>query len=105
MKEDAPLVHRGGNVLAHEKLKRGDPDTAIANAKYVVTRHYETPFTEHAFMEPECAIADFDRNENKVTIWSSDQGVYTTQRECALMLGLPAEQVDVYKRQVMLGTF
>lgn len=95
MKEDAPLVHRGGNVLAHEKLKRGDPDTAIANAKYVVTRHYETPFTEHAFMEPECAIADFDRNENKVTIWSSDQGVYTTQRECALMLGLPAEQVHV----------
>lgn len=95
MKEDAPLVHRGGNVLAHEKLKRGDPDTAIANAKYVVTRHYETPFTEHAFMEPECAIADFDRNENKVTIWSSDQGVYTTQHECALMLGLPAEHVHV----------
>ena len=95
MKEDAPLVHRGGNVLAHEKLKRGDPDTAIANAKYVVTRHYETPFTEHAFMEPECAIADFDRNENKATIWSSDQGVYTTQHECALMLGLPAEQVHV----------
>ena len=60
-----------------------------------VTRHYETPFTEHVFMEPECAIADFDRNENKATIWSSDQGVYTTQHECALMLGLPAEQVHV----------
>lgn len=95
MQPDAPLVHRGGNVLAHEQLRRGDPDGAIANAKYVVTREYETPFTEHAFMEPECAIADYDHNENVVTIWSSDQGVYTTQHECALMLGLPDEQVHV----------
>ena len=76
MQEGAPLVHRGGNILAHERLKRGDPDGAIAGAKYVVTKHYETPFTEHAFMEPECAVADFDHNENVVTIWSSDQGVY-----------------------------
>ena len=95
MQEGAPLVHRGGNILAHERLKRGDPDGAIAGAKYVVTKHYETPFTEHAFMEPECAVADFDHNENVVTIWSSDQGVYTTQHECAMMLGLPEEQVHV----------
>lgn len=95
MQPDAPLVHRGGNVLAHEQLRRGDPDGAIAGAKYVVTREYQTPFTEHAFMEPECAIADYDHNENVVTIWSSDQGVYTTQHECALMLGLPDEQVHV----------
>lgn len=97
MQEGAPKVHSSSdsNILAHERLYRGDPDTAIANAKYVVTKHYETPFTEHAFMEPECAIASYDSDARKVTIWSSDQGVYTTQHECALMLGLPEEQVHI----------
>ena len=56
MKEDAPLVHRSGNILAHEHLVRGNADEVIANSKYKVTQHYETPWTEHAFLEPECAV-------------------------------------------------
>ena len=57
MKEDAPLVHQSGNILAHEHLVRGNADEVIANSKYKVTQHYETPWTEHAFLEPECAVA------------------------------------------------
>lgn len=93
--EDAPLLHEKGNILAHERLVRGDADAAIAASKYVVTRHYSTPFTEHAFLEPECALAAADREAGEVLIYSSDQGTYDTQRECALMLGLPREKVHV----------
>ncbi|GHV64001.1 selenium-dependent xanthine dehydrogenase [Spirochaetia bacterium] len=58
MAEGAPLIHqKEGNILSHEHLVRGDADAALAKSKYVVSRHYSTPFTEHAFMEPECAIA------------------------------------------------
>ena len=32
-------------------------DEAIKNSKYVVTNNYSVPFTEHAFLEPECAMA------------------------------------------------
>ncbi|GHU86995.1 selenium-dependent xanthine dehydrogenase [Spirochaetia bacterium] len=57
MAEGAPLIHqKERNILSHEHLVRGDADAALAKSKYVVTRHYSTPFTEHAFMEPECAI-------------------------------------------------
>ena len=93
--EDAPLVHpsAGTNILAHEHLVRGDADAVIAASKYKVTHHFETPWTEHAFLEPECAVAmPFD---DGVFVYSSDQGIYDTRRETALMLGLPEEKVIV----------
>ncbi len=99
MKEDAPLVHESGNVLAHEHLVRGNADEVIAASKYKVTRHYETPWTEHAFLEPECAVAmPFD--EDGVFIYSTDQGTYDTQHECCIMLGLPPEKVVVENKLV-----
>ena len=99
MKEDAPLVHSTGNVLAHEHLVRGNADEVIAASKYKVTRHYETPWTEHAFLEPECAVAmPFD--DDGVFIYTSDQGTYDTQHECCIMLGLPPEKVIVENKLV-----
>lgn len=98
MKENAPKVHKEGNVLAHEHLVRGDAHKAIAEAKYKVTRRYETPFTEHAFLEPEAAIAmPFD---DGVYIYSTDQGTYDTRKECSIMLGLPPEKVIVENKLV-----
>jgi len=98
--EGAPLVHpsHGSNILVHEHLVRGDADAVIAASKYKVTRHYETPWTEHAFLEPECAVAmPFD---DGVYIYSTDQSPYDTRRETALLLGLPQEKVIVENKLV-----
>lgn len=98
LKEGAPKVHESGNILAHEHLIRGDAGQAIAGAKYKVTNHYETPWTEHAFLEPETAVAmPFD---DGVFIYSTDQGTYDTQHECSLMLGLPKEKIIVENKLV-----
>lgn len=91
--EGAPLVHETGNILSHEHLVRGNADEMIAKSKYKVTRHYETPWTEHAFLEPECAVAmPF---EDGVFIYSTDQGTYDTRHETSILLGLPPEKVIV----------
>ena len=90
---DAPLVHRGGNLLAHKHIQRGNAALAIARSRHVLTRRFSTPYTEHAFLEPECAVAFPDGDG--VTIWSTDQGAYDTQHETAPMLGLPTEKVKV----------
>lgn len=99
LKEGAPQVHESsGNILAHEHLIRGDADAVIAAAPHKVTYHYETPWTEHAFLEPECAVAmPFD---DGVFIYSTDQGTYDTQHECSVMLGLPREKVIVENKLV-----
>ena len=96
---DAPLVHRDGNLLAHKHIQRGNPAEAIAKAKYMLTERFSTPWTEHAFLEPECAVA---YPEGKgVAVLSTDQGAYDTQHEIMGMLGLPAEQVRV--RNCLVG--
>lgn len=90
---EAPLLHANGNILSSERLVRGDADTVIAGSKYVVTNCYSTPFTEHAFLEPETAVALMENDV--VRIYSGDQGVYQTLKECAEALGLPREKVHV----------
>ncbi len=98
MKEDAPLLHAGGNLLAHKHVSRGNAKEAIAKSKYVYTEKFHTPYTEHAFLEPECAVAM--PYEDGVLIYSTDQGTYDTQHETAEMLGLPREKVRVVNKLV-----
>ena len=98
MKEYAPKLHEGGNLLAHKHVSRGDAERAIARPRYVYTQRFHTPYTEHAFLEPECAIAM--PYEDGVLVYSTDQGTYATQHECAEMLGLPNEKVRVVNKLV-----
>lgn len=98
--DGAPVVHSGTehNILSHEHLVRGNADEVIAASVHKVTRHYETPWTEHAFLEPECAIAmPFD---DGVFLYSTDQGTYDTRHETSILLGLPQEKVIVENKLV-----
>lgn len=87
-------VHEGkSNVMDHEHISRGNAEKALSESDFIVDRTYTTPFTEHAFMEPECAIAlPYD---DGVFVYASDQSVYDDQREIARMLNLPKEKVRV----------
>ncbi|MDR2108487.1 MAG: molybdopterin-dependent oxidoreductase [Coriobacteriales bacterium] len=57
LRADAPLIHSGGNIMSKESLRRGDVDKAIAESAFCITRKYHTPHNDHAFMEPEVALA------------------------------------------------
>lgn len=92
MKPDAPKLHEKGNILSEQHLCRGDADRAIRDAKYVVTKHYSTPMTDHAFMEPECAIAIPD-GDGGLMMYTASQSVYDEQREISRMLQIPPEKV------------
>lgn len=100
MAEDAPRVHESekDNLLARWHVHRGDAEAAIAGAKFVLSDTFHTPWTEHAFLEPECAVALPDGDG--VLIYSTDQGVYATQQECMTMLGLPPEKVKVRNKLI-----
>ena len=89
----APLVHKKGNLLAHKHVSRGNAEEAIKNSKFVLHEHFETPWTEHAFLEPECAVAVPDGDG--VLVYTTDQSSHTTLHEVAMMLGLPYDKVKI----------
>ena len=95
-KPDAPLVFEGtgSNIQAHKHVSRGDAAGAIAASKHVLRRHFVTPWTEHAFLEPECCVA-YPIDNGGVRLLTSDQSAHTTLHECAAMLGVPYEQCQV----------
>ena len=86
--EGAPLVfdEETTNVQAYKQVSRGNADEAISKAAHVISHHFETPWTEHAFLEPECAVAYID-DDGDVLIISTDQSAYCTFHESSLMLG------------------
>ena len=95
-KEGAVLVHPEykGNIAQERHISRGDAEKAIAESDFTYTAVFSTPHTEHAFLEPECALSI--PTEEGVRIYSTDQGVYDTQHETAPMLGLPYDKVEVF---------
>ena len=74
------------NVQAHKHVSRGNATEAIAKAKHVISHHFETPWTEHAFLEPECAVAYID-DDGDVFLYTTDQSSHTTLHECTMVLG------------------
>ena len=85
---DAPLVYdeETSNVQAYKHVCRGNADEAIKNSAHVISHHFETPWTEHAFLEPECAVSYMD-SDGDVFLLTTDQSSHTTLHECSLMLG------------------
>ncbi len=74
------------NVQAYKHVSRGDAAGAIANAPHVISEHFETPWTEHAFLEPECCVA-YREEDGTVMLITTDQSSHTTLHECSLLLG------------------
>ncbi len=99
--ENAPKLHEKGNLCQTRHVTRGDAKKALAESKFTVTRSYSTPFTEHAFLEPECAVAF--PYKNGVKVYTSDQSVYDTRHEIAIMLGWEKEQERIVVENKLVG--
>ncbi len=101
LKEDAPSLHSGGNVLSETTLKRGDPHRAIQDAAYLAKGIYTTQRVEHAYLETECALAKpaWKDGEEGIQVFSQGQGAYEDRRQIALILGIPERRVHVIQVQ------
>ncbi|MBK8020346.1 MAG: molybdopterin-dependent oxidoreductase [Chloroflexi bacterium] len=97
---EAPVLHEKhptGNLLKHIKVRHGDIEQGFAEADVIVEREYRTPTTEHAFLEPECAIGvpkGFMGHE-KLTVYVGSQIPYQDRDQIAKAMGLHEEEVRV----------
>jgi selenium-dependent xanthine dehydrogenase len=109
---DAPIIHKSfnafgnlvelhDNVCQSRHVTRGNAKEALAHSAHVVTHTFETPFTEHAFLEPECAVAI--PYKDGVKIFSTDQGAYDTRKEVAHMFGWDKTPERVVVQTMLVG--
>lgn len=98
MKEDAPLIHRTGNIYRRELIQRGDVETALKNSAHVVTRVYNTPAQEHAFLETESALGVPEGD--CLTVYTGGQSIYDEYREIGMLLGIPKEKLRIVSAYV-----
>ncbi|HEU6446604.1 MAG TPA: selenium-dependent xanthine dehydrogenase [Gaiellaceae bacterium] len=83
----------GARTLSTSVVKRGDVDAALGEAAHVVTETFRTQAIEHAFLEPESALAVPDARG--VHVHSQGQGVWDDRRQIASFLGLAEDDVRV----------
>ncbi|MSP54584.1 MAG: 2Fe-2S iron-sulfur cluster binding domain-containing protein [Myxococcales bacterium] len=102
MAEGAPLVHdldwKGrpweSNVCKEVDLRFGDVEAGFAASVAVTdeTWHYEG--SNHAAIEPHCAVASWSA-DGQLTVWSASQVTHYLHRELAKVLGVGQEKVRV----------
>jgi selenium-dependent xanthine dehydrogenase len=93
LQPDSPKIHEGGNILSQSITHRGDVEQAKKASAYLSHGIYQTQMIEHAFMEPEAAIAY--PTATGIELLSQSQGVYEDRTQIAKLLGLPQEKVRV----------
>lgn len=90
---DSPKIHHDGNLLSETIIDRGNVNEAKRKSTYTTSGVYHTQMIEHAFMEPESAIAL--PSDDGITIYSQGQGVYEDRKQIANVLNLPEDKVRV----------
>uniref|UniRef100_UPI003B515B2F molybdopterin-dependent oxidoreductase n=1 Tax=Roseovarius indicus TaxID=540747 RepID=UPI003B515B2F len=89
------LVHdnRPDNLLIAGVVRRGDADGALANAVHVAEAQAETPYIEHAYIEPEAGVAWME--SDTLVIQACTQAPVMDRDDTARILGLDPQQVRI----------
>jgi CO/xanthine dehydrogenase Mo-binding subunit len=87
-------VHDGGNLLQHTKVRKGDVEQGFREAAVIVENEYRTQLVEHAYLEPECSVAQLDAS-GTMTVWTSTQYPFRDRRQVAPVINMSVNRVRV----------
>jgi CO/xanthine dehydrogenase Mo-binding subunit len=90
------LLHpdRDSNIFCHYRIRKGDVETAFAQADVVIENEYRTPAQEHAYLQPEAGLAYIDE-QGRITVEVAGQWTHEDQQQIAHALKLPQERIRV----------
>lgn len=87
-------IHPAGNLLKHIQVRKGNMQQGFAGADLVLEHTFHTPAHDHAFMEPECAIAR-PVPDGRMEIYVGSQIPYQDRSQVARALGWADERVRI----------
>jgi CO/xanthine dehydrogenase Mo-binding subunit len=97
----APLVHPdcGTNVLFTQTIRKGDVERAFAEADLVLEGTFTTSWQEHAYLQPDAAIAYYEGDA--LVIETAGQWLHEDRRQLAAIVGL--DEAAVIVRYAKIG--
>jgi len=101
LEPDAPVIvadpaaaEGGGNLFNEMVLRKGDVEAGFSEADVIVEAEYETGYQEHAYIEPQGAVA-VPGDLGSIEVYASAQCPFYIQNAVAILLGLPLAKVRV----------
>jgi CO/xanthine dehydrogenase Mo-binding subunit len=88
-------VHESGNILLHRKIRKGNVEEGFAKSDIIIEKTFHTQTVEHAYIEPEAAVAQMI--EGQVVIHCCSQAPHYFRNEVAAMLGLAVSKVRIVR--------
>ncbi len=95
MKPGAPKVHDEGNILHHRKIRKGNIEEGFAKADIIIEKTFTSQMVEHAYIEPEAAVAHMEHGQ--MVIHCCSQAPHYYRGEIAAMLAFPINRVRVIR--------
>ncbi len=91
------LIHpdKGTNIINHHKVRTGDVDAAFAQCDIILEEVFHTQHQEHAYIEPESAVAVPD-DDGVIRIYGSMQHPFATRRCCVASLGEALSNFEIF---------
>lgn len=93
MAPDATKVFTTGNTRVGQSAETGDLEAGFKAAAHVHEATYATQVITHVCLETHGAVCEWDGD--KLTAWSSTQGVHSTRQQLAAALKVPEANVRV----------
>ncbi len=92
----AEILHpfHGSNLANYHRVRRGSVETGEAESDLIIEQEFTTSRIEHAYLEPESALA-VPRPDGVMEVFGSMQHPFSTRRFVASTLGVELKDVEV----------
>ncbi|MGI6552486.1 MAG: molybdopterin-dependent oxidoreductase [Bacillota bacterium] len=94
LQETSAKLYPEGNICKHLVHQVGDVEQAKARAHIVVEGHFETPFVEHAYLEPESSVSFLDE-KGVLTVYGPTQFPFEIKKRLQAVLNLPEDRIRI----------
>ncbi|HBC76783.1 MAG: hypothetical protein A2008_01375 [Candidatus Wallbacteria bacterium GWC2_49_35] len=97
LREGAPVLSEDGNIICQINLRSKEDVSKFREDKGFVFAEgaFAMQAIEHAYMEPECSVANYDAGSCAIRLYAGSQNIHSEKEEIAHILGVPAEKVEI----------
>ena len=102
MSPDAPVIHAGmsDNIVFYRQFGDGDVEGAFGRASLVLDKTFHFPRQTGVPVEARGVVANYDRGQDRLTIWASCRSPHLVKTTVSNVMGLPQHAVRVISGDV-----